>query len=458
MSIAMEDLIGLNQTNVAEMPIVLDQLTASILCRQAIAGGKKISVMGMNHSQGGHTMLADAHMLITETMNVVKVDKVAKTVTCDAGATWTEIHAAANREQLTPRVQQSSAHFSVGGSISVNCHGRDPRFGPIAETVVSMKVLCGDGRVRFTDRTNEPDLFKAVIGGYGSCGMILEATLKLTDNLMLSPNTHVYDSVAKYQKELQALATIDKVHIHFAWLRCTEEKFFEQVISVNAIEDPGGYALTDKELDDESWGTSEVMRAGWDLSRTEPQFKDLVWKELVATQGSGNNKSRLNWLRSSVSFTASRGDEYGVDILQEYFVPVARLTEMIEKLKTIFTIQHVNVLSSTIRHVRPDTLTNLSYTPNASVMYASIAVDAHVGVQTTVGKREPNAAANKWIIEAINAAIQLGGSYYLPYYKIADVAQFQRAYLAPGRETQTRAINDYNNDKKFWNNFLAKYF
>ncbi len=458
MGFMMEDLIGLNSTDIADMPIVLGESTAGNLLQRATAANRQLSVMGMHHSQGGHAMLSGASLLITETMNKVEVFQQSKTVKCGAGATWTEIHSAANKHQLAPCVQQSSAHFTVGGSISVNCHGRDPRFGPIAETVVNMKVLAGDGQVYFTDRLNHPELFKAVIGGYGACGMILEATLKLTDNKMLSPNSHVYRNLADYQQELQALAARNDVHIHYGWLRCTNANFFDHVLSVNAIEDQGGYPLTDTQLNDESWGVGEILRAGWDLSRTDPYFKDLVWRELEATQGSGSNQSRLNWLRSSVSFTASRGDDHHVDILQEYFVPLDQLATLIGTLKTLFTNNQVNVMSSTIRLVRPDTMSNLSYSPDSTKLYASIAVDVHVGVITHGTLRTLDAAAENWILQSIQAAIALGGSYYLPYYKVADRALFQRAYPAAGIAAQRDAIGSYNGGKRFWNRFLDAYF
>jgi decaprenylphospho-beta-D-ribofuranose 2-oxidase len=254
---------------------------------------------------------------------------------------------------------------------------------------------------------------------------------------------------------------VDKtnVHIHYAWLRCTKDKFLENVLSVNAMLDPGvNEPFTDAVLEDEGWGTSEILRAGWDLSRTNEDFKKLIWKELETTRGSGNNKSRLNWMRTSVSFTASRGDAHGVDILQEYFVPLNQLAQMVTQLKTIFTTAPaVNVLSSTIRLVRADNLTNLSYSRQGN--YASIAIDAHIGVQTDAdGLRTPDAAARRWITDATEAAIALGGGYYLPYYKVADAAQFARAYSAQGIAAQRDAIAKYNPDRKFWNGFLEKYF
>jgi decaprenylphospho-beta-D-ribofuranose 2-oxidase len=266
-------------------------------------------------------------------------------------------------------------------------------------------------------------------------------------------------SVSKYQNHLTTLKPESNVHLHYGWLRCTKERFFEDVLSVDyKLESEHSTPYVETSLVDESWGTSELLRAGWDLARKDDQFKQLIWKELTydGVEGQKTTESRLAWMRASVSFTASRGDDSGVDILQEYFVPTARLSEMIEKLKTLFTTQNVNALSSTIRLVRPDHLTNLSYCPVSD--FASIAVDAHVGVKDNAGLREPDDAAKKWINEAIDTSIALGGSYYLPYYKVADVKKFKTAYSAKGIALQADAIKKFNPKKIFWNSFLQKYF
>jgi hypothetical protein len=249
------------------------------------------------------------------------------------------------------------------------------------------------------------------------------------------------------------------VHFHFGWLRCTPEKFFEEVQSADFILDPDDSApLVDDELVGESWGMSELLRAAWHLSRSDAKFKELVWEEIASGEIGGKTKtqSRLNRLRAPVSFTASRSNDEGVDILQEYFVPLARLSAMVEKLRLIFrTGEGVNVLSSTIRHVKADKLCNLSYCPNGE--YASIAVDAHVGVTTTNGIRVIDGRAKTWINQATEAAIALGGSYYLPYYKVADVDMFKAAYAPADIQKQRAAIQKFNPQKKFWNSFLETY-
>jgi hypothetical protein len=62
-------------------------------------------------------------------------------------------------------VTQSYYNFSVGGAISVNCHGRGNEFGTISETIVSMDVLTVDG-VEINNVDVRHELFPAIVGGY----------------------------------------------------------------------------------------------------------------------------------------------------------------------------------------------------------------------------------------------------------------------------------------------------
>jgi decaprenylphospho-beta-D-ribofuranose 2-oxidase len=198
--VKVKDLIGLNETMIDAMPI-MDTPHRAVAQISALS---KLSIAGSRHSQGGHTMLANAPMLLTECMNVVTYNAHNQTVTAQAGATWNNIHHALHPHARSVLVQQSSAHFTVGGSLSVNCHGRDPSQGPLSSTVESVTVLLEDGTTQIT-RPGE-DLFKAVVGGYSSCGMILEATFKTCENRTLKRSASqmsIDDYVAKIS-ELQA--------------------------------------------------------------------------------------------------------------------------------------------------------------------------------------------------------------------------------------------------------------
>jgi FAD/FMN-containing dehydrogenase len=70
----------------------------------------------------------------------------------------------------------------VGGSLSVNAHGRYVGQGPLIESVRSIRVVLADGSLVEASRGTNRALFFGCIGGYGGLGVIVEATLELAKN------------------------------------------------------------------------------------------------------------------------------------------------------------------------------------------------------------------------------------------------------------------------------------
>ena len=92
---------------------------------------------------------------------------------------------------------QTYANFTVGGSLSVNVHGRYIHHGALIKSVKSIKVVLANGDLVNASRTENPDIFKAVIGGYGGIGVIVEATLGLDENVKINYQ-HVFNKLKKF--------------------------------------------------------------------------------------------------------------------------------------------------------------------------------------------------------------------------------------------------------------------
>jgi decaprenylphospho-beta-D-ribofuranose 2-oxidase len=446
--VKVKDLIGLNETMIDAMPIV-DTAARAIA---QINAEQSLSIAGSRHSQGGHTMLANAPMLLTECMNVVTYNTDNQTVTAQAGATWNNIHHALHPHGHSVLVQQSSAHFTVGGSLSVNCHGRDPSQGPLSSTVESVTVLLEDG----TTQTTSPgqNLFKAVVGGYSSCGMILEATFKTCENRALKRSASQM-SIDDYVTKISGLQATHEAgtpnwpEIHFAWLNFSQTDFFENVLSVDYRRTE--QAASNRLIVDE-WATTEKQQLAWATLRKQPSYRDAAWGIVSAAYQAASVQHRTNCLREAVGFTAYL-EKTKADVLQEYFVPLAQLKPFIAALKTLFEVSNANVLSCTLRVVQQDDSTHLSYCKNSMMM--SVVLDINVKV---VGGK-PNTAAMSLFDQTIELALNHGGTYYLPYYGFANSAahptQFRRAY--PSHAAQKAAINTFAPNRKFDNQFLSTY-
>lgn len=468
MSIDLDDLIGLNMTTVHDMPLIghVGVATALLDGVRDAGGSPRLAAAGMRHSQGGHTALAGGRVLVMEALNAVSYDVATQTFTAEAGATWAQIHHTLLVHGRAPLVHQSSGHFTVGGSLAANCHGRDPSQGPIGNTVVSMDVLCGNGETLTATSDNEHQkLFSAAVGGYGCCGLILRATFSTTTNPCLQEIWGFENQVKNYVDVLQTLANREEAAgtgtLHYGWLCCLEgHDFLNEVVYADYVENPGGaHALA---LKDEAWGTSEVLRASWSAATQDAKFQKALWKEIKGLRLNPSHATmhhRMNWMRAAVSFTASRGDPGGtrpdrVEMLQEYFVPVGQLLAMLAAMRTHLAPGNaagIRLLTCTVRVVQPDKChTALSYAPDVRVC---LALEASVPLKGVGHERAPTAEAADVFRLMIDAALALGGNYYLPYYPFATSAQFQKAY-PKGQTRLQAAANEYDPDRAFSNEFL----
>jgi len=185
----------------------IDKATAQIsqLIKYAKEQGKKISIAGAQHSMGGHTIYPDGIVLDMKGFHYMQLDSTENYLMVGSGALWSEIIPYLDQHQRSVSVMQSNNSFSVGGSISVNCHGWQPNSAPIASTVESFRLINSDGEILTCSRTENTELFSLVLGGYGLFGVILDAKLKVVPNRMYTAHQYVIKS-ADYIKEFDRLA------------------------------------------------------------------------------------------------------------------------------------------------------------------------------------------------------------------------------------------------------------
>src|SRR6185295_13121602 len=107
-------------------------------------------------------------------------------------------------------------------------------------------------------------------------------------------------------------------------------------------------------------------------------------------------------------------------VLQEYFVPVDKLTEFVPVMAEILRRHRVNALNISIRHALAD--------PGSVLAWArgeTFALVLYYKQRTRENAKERVAV---WTRELIDAVLAAGGTYYLPYQPHATQEQFFRAY------------------------------
>lgn len=445
--VLIDDVSRLNPTQVRAVAQARSVEDLQAALADARANQLKVSIAGRRHSMGGHAFYQNAVVLDMTSFNkVLAVDPAAKTITVQSGATWGEVIQAANEHDLAVGVMQAYAGFTIGGSLSVNVHESDPRFGPLIETVRSFRLLLADGSIVRVSRTENAELFGLVIGGYGLFGIILDADLALTENHVYQKDERVID-YRDYGSFFQGALGDPTVENVFARLSITPNRSLLREVVVTTYRTtsiaPEPYrALAPS-------GSVGLKRFFFGLSRSYGWGKRFRWylQKKHSDRFEPRQISRNNLMNADLSYLAysSKAD---TDILQEYFVPLERLAELLDDLRGVVEENRLNLLSATIRYVPRNDESVLSY----SGREASFGVVLYFNVG--LGK-EAQAETSRWTRTLLDRALEMGGTYYLPYRPYATRDQFLAAYPRAGYFYEKKL--QYDPQEIFVNNFYQSY-
>ncbi len=146
-----------------------------------------VSIGGGRYSMGGQIATERVTFIDTRAnlTDVLELDVANKRARVEAGITWRKLQEAIDPHDLSVKIMQSYANFTVGGTLSVNAHGRYVNLGPVVHSVRSIALVLADGTLVHASRDENAELFRGAIGGYGGLGVITEAELDLVDNVKL---------------------------------------------------------------------------------------------------------------------------------------------------------------------------------------------------------------------------------------------------------------------------------
>jgi decaprenylphospho-beta-D-ribofuranose 2-oxidase len=152
-------------------------------CREALAycrrNGMTICARGAGRGYGD-LALNDGHALLDmSSMNrIIEFDEETAQITVEAGVRLIDIYQAVHHDLLTLPASPTESHSSVAGAICANVNGKDAwHHGSFARQIVRLTLLLANGETLTIDRSHK--LFKAVVGGIGLLGIIVDATLQL---------------------------------------------------------------------------------------------------------------------------------------------------------------------------------------------------------------------------------------------------------------------------------------
>lgn len=413
------------------------------LIKEASLRGKKISIAGAQHSMGGHTIYPHGILIAMSGCNFMELDTVQNLLTVGAGARWSEIIPYLDLHKRSVAVMQSNNSFSVGGSISVNCHGWQPNAGPIASTVESFRLINAAGDIIICSRQENAELFSLVLGGYGLFGIILDVKLRVVNNRMYSLHQYVIDSkdyIAKFDEMVNGQAGVGMV---YGRININPIHFMEQaILSVFTVDTAAIIGPLKKT------GYVGLRRTVFRGSANSDYGKNLRWKaeKWGAQLVSGKSFSRNQLINESVDVFQNTTSGYA-DILHEYFIPKDSVARFIEVLKAVVPAYKVDLLNITLRNVEKD--------EDSYLCYAREEVFGFVMLYNQALTPEAEAAMKALTQKLVDEAIALRGTYYLPYRLHATREQLYRAY--PRADSFFLKKKAYDTSELFQNQFYTQY-
>lgn len=415
----------------------------------ASKNGLKVSMAAVRHSMGGHAFDDHALVLDMRKFNRIELDAAARTVTVQPGATWHDIQNVLH-PRFAVKAMQSTDIFSVGGSISVNAHGMDHQAGSIAGTIRSMRVMLADGTVITCSRSENSALFRHVVGGYGLFGVVLSATLEITDNVVYRTSRQIIASTdfpRFFEDELKA----DKgLGLFYGHLSTAPGNLMEEMIVYRYDQ------VADSVPDDMpplgEPGAVKIKRLLMNLAKHGSVFKSLKWfaeksleprvesctvpRTTAMGEGEACLVSRNDPMHDSVPylFNDLKND---TDILHEYFIPRAAYNDFIAGARNVLQQHGASVLNASVRIVHGDDIV-LSYAPKDAfslVLYINQSTDD-----------EGNARMRALTRALIDLTAEHKGRFFLPYQLHYTGAQLQASYpeiggfLAEKREIDPQGL------------------
>lgn len=433
------DVSGLNPTKLMKIYSPKTEEELQNIIKDAQKNKSKICIGGQKHSQGGHQFCENGIYIDMRKFNrILNLDSHKKTITVQSGITWEKVQDYIHAKGFAIKVMQASNIFTVGGSLSVNGHGWDHRFGPLIETIKQIRLLMPDGTIQIASRTKNSELFQLAIGGYGLFGIILDAEIELTDNDNYEKSAKVFPTKEYRDYFLQNVLNHPEIGLHYARLSLNPRENMSKLIAVD-------YKKTSSPVDFSDLSKEKNINRNrflFHLYRRSSLVKQIRGPLEISRERRTNVITRNHAMRPEVHFLDYHCSR-DTDILQEYFVPVEHFETFIHRLHQIVQQENINLLNVTVRFVKKNNSTFLSYAKKDSFAFV-----LYLNQKTSSAELEK---AKIWTQKITQEALDLGGSYYLPYHQWHTKEQFVEAY--PRFEEFIKKKKKYDSQNLFHSTF-----
>jgi FAD/FMN-containing dehydrogenase len=420
----------LNSTRVRgiSQPQSLEDVQSII--RGARKDRKVISVSGGRHAMGGQQFGTDTLLIDSRNLNrVLSLDRKRGILEVEAGIEWPELingylnmrHEEGETWGIAQK-QTGADRLTLAGTIAANAHGRGLKMKPIISDVESFVFVDATGTAHTCSRTENPELFRLVHGGYGLFGIVTSVQLRL------APRTKV-ERVVEIRIIDDLIAAFDKRiadgflygDFQFSIERTSEDFLHKGVFSCyRPVSQDTPVPPAENQLTDENW-RQLLYLAHADAKQAFKRYADyylstngqVYWSDLHQLSIYPDNYHREIDDKLHAPYHAT-------EIITEINVPRPALKGFLDEAREDFRKNGVELIYGTVRLIERD---DESFLPWAKQPYACTIFNLHT-VHSPEGLRRSRDAFRR----LIDMAARRGGTYYLTYHRYATRTQVEACY------------------------------
>jgi FAD/FMN-containing dehydrogenase len=405
-----------------------------------------VSIAGRRHSMGGQTFEKNNIVLNMLPFNGMSYDNKSGLLTVQSGATWKDIQRYLDPKGRSVWVMQSDNIFTVGGTLSANAHGWQPRQAPIASTVENFQILLASGELKNCSRTENADLFHAALGGYGLFGVMLDVRLKTVPNKLYAQHSLFFPAKEYASRFKKHVTDNPSAELAYGRLSIDHENFLTEAgLHTFEVVEPQAAPLPPMEPESMVAFKNRIFRSSA-KSDTGKKTRWLVEKRVSLYQEA--HRVTRNTVMSPDFEVIGHPAGASHDILHEYFVPYSKMDDFVDDLRSGVRKYDLNLLNVTLRDVKKD--------DDAVLAYAKTDSCALVLFFSQPATPQAEETMRQFTSEIIDRALELNGSFYLPYRLHYSKEQFRKAY--PRADEFMQIKNKYDPKGVFTSQFFRHNF
>lgn len=447
----------LNATRVDRVlrPAGLDDLVAAVA--EAAGRGQAVSIAGGRHAMGGQQFgVGTLHLDTSGFDRILDFDSDTGILDVEAGAQWPglieDIHhlqaGSGIRWGITQK-QTGADRLSLGGALASNIHGRGLNLRPFVGDIESFTLVNATGEVTTCSRSENPELFRLAVGGYGLFGVVYSIRLRLSRRRKLARVVEIL-SIEELETRVRSRVRDGFLYGDFQFMIDAASPEFLQrgVFSCYRPVDPETpIPKNQQRLGDEDW-LRLLELAHFDKARAFEEYSSyylttsgqIYWTDTHQLGFYADDYHLRLDLRSGSALPAS-------EMISEVYVPREELAAFMAETAEAFREIGANVIYGTVRWIETDRDTFL---PWAKAPYAAIVFNLHVGHDGEGIER-----AKREFRTLIDLARKRGGSYFLTYHRWATREQLDDCY--PQMPEFLKYKLEHDPDERFQSNWYRHY-